>query len=115
MLFQDAELARLDLAAKNLDQVAELTDTSIAEGRNQNPSPTGPQPKSQPSTHCSRSGVRCAGWSLAGRPTGWRKSGRNPAALPLPNCSGGNLAAVAVSGVVDNDTPAVAALNAMLA
>ena len=31
VLFQDAELARLDLAAKSLDQVADLTDTSIAE------------------------------------------------------------------------------------
>jgi hypothetical protein len=33
MLFQTGELARLEIAARNLDQVADYTDVDIAEAR----------------------------------------------------------------------------------
>ena len=117
VLFQDAELARLDLAAKSLDQVADLTDTSIAEALESKSLSDQAAVQVAP-IHALLSFWRALRWLVPGWPTNRLpkiKDETQRAAIAELFSGRYNLAAVAMSGAVEGDSPAVVALNSLLA
>ena len=116
VLFQDAELARLDLAAKSLDQVAELTDTSIAEAQESKSLADQAEREVEP-IHALLSFWRALRWLVPGWPTNRLpkiKDETQRAAIAELFSGRYNLAAVAASGSVDGDAPTLVALNILL-
>lgn len=82
VLFQDAELARLDLAAKSPSSPTPASPKRRSRSR----SPTRRSVRWNRSTRCSRSGARCAGWCPAGRLTVCPRSRTKRSAPRLRSC-----------------------------
>jgi len=117
VLFQDAELSRLDLAAKRLDQVADLTDASIAEAH-ESKSLSDLAAKQVAPIHALLSFWRALRWLVPGWPTNRLpkiKDETQRAAIAELFSGRYNIADAATRGAVDGETAAVVALNALLA
>jgi hypothetical protein len=117
VLFQDAELSRLDLAAKSLDQVADLTDTSIAEAHESKSLADEAAAQVAP-IHALLSFWRALRWLVPGWPTNRLpkiKDETQRAAIAELFSGRYNLAAVAMNGAVEGESAAIVALNVLLA
>ena len=116
VLFQEAELTRLEVAAKSLEAVADLTDTSIAEAHESKRLADSAREQVAP-IHSLLSFWRALRWLIPAWPTSRLPSIRDEAArIALAELLSGryNLAGVIHAGHVAGDSPDVAALNALL-
>ncbi|MDP2827970.1 MAG: hypothetical protein Q8O37_05125 [Sulfuricellaceae bacterium] len=116
VLFQENELARLEIAAQSLEAVADLTDTSIAEAHESKRLADSAKNEIAP-IHKLLSFWRALRWLISGWPTAKLGKLKDEAArLALAELLSGrhNLAGVIHAGQVIGDTPDVIALNALL-
>ena len=116
VLFQEAELTRLEVAAKSLEAVADLTDTSIAEAHESKRLADSAKSEVAP-IHSLLSFWRALRWLIPGWPTAKLGKLKDEAArLALAELLSGryNLAGVIHTGHVAGDSPDVDALNALL-
>ncbi len=116
VLFQEAELTRLEVAAKSLEAVADLTDTSIAEAHESKRLADSAKSEVAP-IHSLLSFWRALRWLIPGWPTAKLGKIKDEAArLALAELLSGryNLAGVIHAGHVAGDSPDVDALNALL-
>jgi len=116
VLFQEAELTRLEVAAKSLEAVADLTDTSIAEAHESKRLADSAKSEVAP-IHSLLSFWRALRWLIPGWPTAKLGKLKDEAArLALAELLSGryNLAGVIHAGHVAGGSPDVDALNALL-
>lgn len=120
MLFQKGELDRLEIAARSLEQVADLTDVDIAEAR-LSKQLAGEAAAQVAPLHALLDFWRALRWLLPGWPVDkaarLAKLGDENQRLGLGELLSPqrNLVAVLAAGVMEGEGPAVAAANALLA